>query len=102
MLSDHDREALQDLEQHLRAEAPVLDRWLRVGACQGPPDQARASYTLQAWPVVVLVVVGCGLIVWGLRIDRVLPLVGGFYVVLLSFLGLRLPLRPFRDRRRLR
>jgi len=65
VLSDRDRRALQDLEQHLRAEAPVLDLWLRTGAHRGMPDQPRASYAVQAWPVVVLVAVGCALIAWG-------------------------------------
>jgi len=67
VLSDRDRRALQDLEEHLRAEAPVLDLWLRTGARRGMPDQPRASYTLQAWLVLVLVAVGCALIAWGLH-----------------------------------
>ena len=100
VLSERDRRALHDLEQHLRAEAPVLDLWLRTGACRGLPDRPRASYTVQAWPVVVLVAVGCALIAWGFQLPSVLPLVGGFSLVTFSFLGRWLPLRPSRVRRR--
>jgi len=100
VLSDRDRRILQDVEQQLRAEAPALDLWLRTGARCGMPDQPRASYTVQAWPVLLLVAMGCALIAWGLQLPRALPLVGGFYLVTFSFLGLWLPLRsPRRPRR---
>ena len=100
MLSDRDRRVLQDLEQHLRTEAPVLDLWLRTGTRRGLSDQRRASYTVQVWPVVALVALGCVLIVWGLHLPSAMPLVGGFYLVTFSFLGLWLPLRPPRQVRR--
>ncbi len=99
VLSDRDRRALQDLEQHPCAEAPVLDLWLRTGARRGLPDQPRASYTVQAWPVLVVVAAGCALSPGGAS-SQAHYLLWGAYLVAFSFLGLWLPLRSRRGRDR--
>lgn len=91
MLSADDNRALQGIEQHLCAESPALDLWLRTG--RGAPARPPAVCTVRACVVVILVAVGCFLTAWGLLVPSALPLVCDFYLVTFCFLGLWLPKR---------